>query len=46
MTNRVARQEGLDAPKLMQQVILLLLYVDDMVFFSYDVDGDNVYLEH
>ena len=37
--NRVAREEGLDAPKLMQQVILLLLYADDIVIVSYDVDG-------
>ena len=39
VVNRVAREEGLDAPKLMQQVILLLLYGDNMVNFSYDVDG-------
>ena len=39
VVNRVAREEGLDAPKLMQQVILFLLYVDDMVIFSYDVDS-------
>ena len=39
VVNRVAREEGLDAPKLMQQVILLLLYADDVVIFSYDVDG-------
>ena len=32
-------QEGLDAPKPMQQVIWLLLYVNDEVLFSYDVDG-------
>ena len=37
--NRVAREEGLDAPKLIQQVILLFLYTDNMVIFSYDVDG-------
>ena len=35
----VAREDGLDAPKLMQQFILLLLYADDVVIFSYDVDG-------
>ena len=39
MANRVAIQEGLDALKLMQQVIWLLLYVDDVVDFSYDVDS-------
>ena len=39
VVNRVAREEGLDAPKLMQQVILFLLYADDMVIFSYDVDS-------
>ena len=43
--NRVAREEGLDAPKLMQQVILLLLYADDMVTFSYNVDGMQRLLE-
>ena len=32
-------QEGLDAPKFMPQVILLLLYVEDVVLFLYDVDG-------
>ena len=37
--NRVTREEGLDAPKLIQQVILLLLYANDMIIFSYDVDG-------
>ena len=39
VVDRVAREEGLDAPKLMQQVILLLLYANDMIIFSYDVDG-------
>ena len=39
MVNKVAREEGLNAPKLMQHVILLLLYVDDVVLFSYDVDS-------
>ena len=37
--NMVAREEGLDAPKHMQQVILLILYADNVVIFSYDVDG-------
>ena len=37
--NRVAREDGLGAPKLMEQVTSLLLYVDDVVIFSYDVDG-------
>ena len=37
--NRVAREEGLDTPKLMQQVILLLLFANDVVIFSYNVDG-------
>ena len=36
--NRVAREDGLGAPKLMEQVTSLLLYVDDVVIFSYDVD--------
>ena len=31
VVNRAAREEGLDAPKLMQQDILLLLYADGMV---------------
>ena len=39
MVNRFAREEGLDAPKLMQQVILFLLYVDEVVIFSYNVEG-------
>ena len=39
MVNTIVREEGLDAPKLMQHVILLLLYGDDVVIFSYDVDG-------
>ena len=39
MVCSVAREEGLDAPKLIQHVILLLLYVDDMVIFLYDIDG-------
>ena len=39
MVNTIVREEGLDAPKLMQQVILLLLYADDIVIVSYDVDG-------
>ena len=37
--NKVAREEELNAPKLMQHVILLLLYADDVVLFSYDVDS-------
>ena len=37
--NRVAIEDGLDAPKLMRQVITLLLYIDDVVIFSYDFDG-------
>ena len=37
--NMVAREEGLDAPKHMQQVILLILYADNVVIFSYHVDG-------
>ena len=39
MVNRVAIEDGLDAPKLMRQVITLLLYIDDVVIFSYDFDG-------
>ena len=39
VVNRVAREEGLDAPKLMQQVTLLHLYANYKVIFSYDVDG-------
>ena len=35
--NGVAKEEELDAPKL--KVILLLLSADDMVLFSYNVDG-------
>ena len=37
--NKVAREEGSNAPKLIQHVILLLLYVDDVILFSYDVDS-------
>ena len=33
------REEGLNSPKLMQNVILLLLYADDVVLLSYDVDS-------
>ena len=32
--NRVAREEGSDTPKLMQQVILLLLYANAVIFYS------------
>ena len=39
VVNRVAIEDRLDAPKLMLQVILLLLYVEDVVLFLYDVDG-------
>ena len=39
VVNTVARENGLDAPKRMQQVTLLLLYANDVVNFSYDVDG-------
>ena len=38
MVNRVG-EEGLDAREIMQHVILLLLYANDVVMFSYDVDG-------
>ena len=37
--SRIAREEGLNAPKLMQQVILLFLYGDDVVIFSNEVDA-------
>ena len=37
--NKVAREEGLNGPNLMQHVILLLLYEDDVIFFSYDVNS-------
>ena len=39
VVNKVAREEGLNVPKLLQNVILLLLYADDVVLFSYDVDS-------
>ena len=39
LVNRVAKEEKLDAPKLMHQVILLLLYADDVVLFSYDIES-------
>ena len=39
VVNKVAREEGLNAPKLMQNFILLLLYADDVALFSYDVDS-------
>ena len=45
VVNKVAR-EGLDATKLMQHVILLLLHTDDMVIFLYGVDGMQRLLEH
>ena len=38
VVNKVAREEGLNAPKLMQNVILLFRYADDVVLLSYDVD--------
>ena len=37
--NKVAREEGLNAPKLMEHVILLLLYAYDVVLFSNDDDS-------
>ena len=33
----IKKEEGLDAPKLMQLVMLLLLYANEMVIFTYDV---------
>ena len=39
LVNRVAKEEKLDAPKLMHQVILLLLYADDVLLFSYDIES-------
>ena len=35
----VAREEGLDTRKFMEQYILFLLYVDEIILFSYNVDG-------
>ena len=32
------KEDGLDAPKLTQQIGLSILYADDMVIFSLDVD--------
>ena len=46
VVNRIAREDGLDAPEIMQQVILLLLYADNVVIFSYDVIVCSIYLEH
>ena len=37
--NKVAIEGGLNAPKLIQHVILLLQYVNDVVLFSYDIDN-------
>ena len=39
VVNSVAREERLDVPKLLQQSILLVLYADDVVMLSYEVDG-------
>ena len=39
VVNGVGGEEGLGGPKLMQHVILLLLYADNMVIFSTDFDG-------
>ena len=39
MVHKLAREQGLNASKLMQHVILLHLYADDVVLFSYDVDS-------
>ena len=39
VVNKVAREDGLNVPKLMQHVILLLLYANDVVLFPYDVDS-------
>ena len=38
MVNTVAREEGLDAPKLTQRVSLFLIVVDYVIIFSYNVD--------
>ena len=38
VVNKVAREEQLNALELMQHVILLLLYADDVILFSYDVN--------
>ena len=38
MVNKVAREEGWDPQKLMQWPIVLFLYSEDVVLFSYDVD--------
>ena len=45
MVNRVAR-EGLVAPKLLQQFILLLLNVDVLVLFHMILMACNVYSNH
>ena len=39
VVNKVAREEGFNAPKLMQHVTLLLLYAYDVVLLSYGVDS-------
>ena len=39
MVNTVAREEGFNVPKLVQNVILLLLYAYDVVLLAYDVDS-------
>ena len=44
VVNKVVREQGLSAPKLMQVNILLLVYTDDVVLFSYDVDGMQHFL--
>ena len=47
VVNRVAREEGLDVPKLMQQVMLLFKYMQ-MTWLSFHMMlmVCNVYLEH
>jgi hypothetical protein len=39
LINKVAKEEKLDGPKLMHQFILLLLYADDVVLFSYEIES-------
>ena len=36
---KVAKEEKLDGPKLMHELIFTLLYADDAVLFSYSLDG-------
>ena len=37
-TNKVVQDAGLDGPKLVHELIFILLYADDVVLFSYNLN--------